>query len=133
MYRVYVAGEVPGTAPLVDTLATADHANCAIEGVGENLKHALPFPGMVVHAFFRRPTWPGMLFNQWPVMSSYCALPLSRQPSNKAVRMGDNCILVAHTAFSHLLRSSDHSIKWCLPISSTPILSTPISSTPISS
>ena len=52
VYRFYVAGEVPGTAPLVDTLATADHANCAIEGVGENLKHALPFPGMVVHASF---------------------------------------------------------------------------------
>ena len=31
---------------------------------------------------------PAVLFNQWPVMSSYCALPLSRRPSNKAMRRG---------------------------------------------
>ena len=31
---------------------------------------------------------PAVLFNQWPVVSSYCALPLSRQPSNKAMRRG---------------------------------------------
>ena len=30
---------------------------------------------------------PGMLFNQWPVMSSYCALPLSRQPRKRG-RLG---------------------------------------------
>ena len=31
---------------------------------------------------------PGILFNQWPVMSTYCALPLSRQPSKRDMPLG---------------------------------------------
>ena len=38
-----------------------------------------------------------MLFNQWPVMSSYCALPLSRQPS-KTGMLGS-----LHTSYSPFL------------------------------
>ena len=40
---------------------------------------------------------PGMLFNQWPVMSSYCALPLSAQPS-KSGTLGS-----LHTSYSPFL------------------------------
>ena len=40
---------------------------------------------------------PGMLFNQWPVMSSYCALPLSTQPS-KSGMLGS-----LHTSYSPFL------------------------------
>ena len=53
---------------------------------------------------------PAVLFNQWPVMSSYCVLPLV---GNQAIKpcVGDHCILVAHPAFYHLLSNRSMKIK----------------------